>query len=83
LPANATADFVHLRGGLVVPADAYRLLLHLEGRGIALEADRDDLLVGPSSRLTDTDRAAIRRWKPHLLLLVRYVPPASPEELVS
>jgi hypothetical protein len=62
-----------LRGGLTLPLAAIQLAWSLEDRGVHLESDGDDVLsVGPGDRLTDADRAAIRRWKPHLLALVRY-----------
>jgi hypothetical protein len=35
-----------------------------------LTVDGDVLTASPGTRLTDTDRAAIRVWKRHLLALV-------------
>jgi hypothetical protein len=58
-------------GGPDIP-DAVLLALDLEARHCHLDIDGDILVVGPSELLTDTDRAAIRRWKPELLMLVRY-----------
>jgi hypothetical protein len=37
------------------------------------------LVVRPASQLTDDDRSAIRRWKPHLLALLTYEPPEMPQ----
>lgn len=64
--------FVSLRGGLVVPAPAFLLLLDLEDRSFTLTPDGDTLVVQPSVRLTPEDRDAIRRWKWHLLALLDY-----------
>src|SRR4030095_1061608 len=65
-------DFVILRGGLTVPLPAVRLALELEGRGLRLRVDGDDLLIGPRELITDEDRAALRRGKPHVLALLTY-----------
>jgi hypothetical protein len=47
--------------------------LDLEDRGLTLTIDDGDVLVvGPRNRLTDDDRALIRRWKRHLLAIVTY-----------
>jgi hypothetical protein len=64
--------FVHLQGGLIVPAPAYLLLLDLEARGFAVVRDGDTLIVRPPNRLTREDCASIRRWKWHLLMLLDY-----------
>jgi hypothetical protein len=32
----------------------------------------DVLVVGPRTRLTDDDRALIRKWKLHLLAIIAY-----------
>lgn len=66
------SDFVALRGGLTLPLAAIRLAWDLEDRGLYLRRDGDVLSVGPGDRLTDDHRVLIRRWKPHLLALVRY-----------
>lgn len=69
----SASDFVTLRGGLTLPVDAIRLALDLEHRGLTLTIDDGDVLVvGPRERLTDEDRALIRRWKRHLLTIVTY-----------
>ncbi len=50
---------------------AGRLLTALSERGIEIQADGADLVVRPSSRLTDADRAAIRAAKTDLLVHLR------------
>lgn len=68
--------FVTLRGGLVVPLDAFNLALDLERRGARIElADGDRLWVRPRSVLTDADREAIRRWRHHFRAIVSYQVP--------
>jgi hypothetical protein len=53
---------------LILPVDAYRLLLDLEGRGFRLHREGTDVLVvQPHERLTRDDVARIRRWKWHVL----------------
>jgi hypothetical protein len=65
--------FVTLRGGVVVPAPAYVLLLELEGRKFTITADGNaGLYVRPASALTAEDCARIRQWKQDLLMLVSY-----------
>lgn len=67
-------DTITLIGGLTVPMSALRLAWDLEARGVHIRLDADGALrVGPSDRLTDSDRQAIVIEKPHLLELVRYV----------
>ena len=63
-------DFITLKNGISVPVPVIRLALDLENRGIALRVDGHELLVGPSDRLTDDDRVAIRRWRSHLVAVV-------------
>jgi hypothetical protein len=67
-----TSDFVTLKSGLTLPVAALQLAWALEDRGLHFSADGDILSVGPGDRLTDADRAQIRRWKTHLLALVGY-----------
>lgn len=63
--------FVIFRDGTVVPAPAYCLLLDLERRGFTLTIDGSILVVRPPERLTRQDVASIRRWKFHLMHLIR------------
>lgn len=72
---NASDRFVSLRGGLVLPVEPILLALDLEARGIRLSVDGDSLLVHPKAALTAADRAALRRWKLHVMTLVQYQPP--------
>ena len=66
-------DFVTLKGGLTLPLPAVELALDLERRGIRLwTEDGEVLFVGPPKQLTDDDRVALRRWKPHVLALLAY-----------
>lgn len=58
--------------GLTLPAAAVLLALDLEARGCHFQLDGEDILVGPSDRLTDHDRVQIRRWKRHLRAIVAY-----------
>jgi len=67
--------FVELKGGPMVPVEAYLTLLDLERRGVTVEASGAGLMVGPRKLLTEADRARVRKWKPHLLMLVNYQPP--------
>lgn len=71
---STSDDFVTLRSGLTLPLAAIQLAFDLENRGLRLRIDGDSLSVGPGDRLTDADRALIRRWKPHLLAIVAYTP---------
>lgn len=50
--------------------EARRLLLALDARGIALQVRRGNLATTRADRLTDEDRAALRRHKSDLLVLV-------------
>lgn len=70
--------FVVLRGGLALPLEPVTLVLDLEARGFHLgRGDDDRIVVRPFSRLTDSDRAALRRWRHHVLALIAYVPEVS------
>jgi hypothetical protein len=68
----SASDYVVLRGGLTLPLAALRVAWNLEARGLRLGVDGDMLTVGPRTLVTDADREALRRWKPHLLALVAY-----------
>lgn len=66
---------VFLKGGVVVPVEPVTLLLDLERRGFYLARDGGDVIIQPFSRLTDEDKADIRKWKPEVLTLLSYVAP--------
>lgn len=72
---NGSEDVVVLVGGLTIPREAVHVAIDLELRGMTLQAAGQALTVSPSARLTDEDRAAIRRWKLDLLALLAYDPP--------
>jgi len=67
----SASDFVTY-GRLTLPLAAVRLALALEARGLRLEVDGQDILVGPRELLTDEDRAQLRRWKAHVLAILSY-----------
>ena len=79
---KTTDALVVLRGGVSVPAPAYRLLLDFEARGITV-ARTDDarLLVWPAEQLTDSDRLTLRNYKSHLIVLLDYL--ARPNHLLN
>jgi hypothetical protein len=74
MPTTLTAsETVVLRGGLSVSLPALQLLWALEDRRLTIRLDDDGgLLVGPRTRLTNADRAAIRQHRDELVALVRY-----------
>jgi len=56
----------------LVPDPALELLWSLEQRGVSIRIDDDGLLVmKPMSKIPESDRKLIRRYKPHLLHLIR------------
>ena len=58
--------------GALVPDPVLHLLWSLEERGVEIRIDGDDTLVmKPISKIPESDRALIRRYKAHLVLLVR------------
>ncbi len=65
----SACDYVHIPGLMTAPLPALQILWRLEERGVRVQRDGDDLLVGPRSLVTDEDREAIRQWKRHLLVL--------------
>lgn len=69
---SASDRFVHLQRGLIVPLPACELVLDLEQRGLKLWLEGGDVLV-EGRDLTREDVANLKRWKPHVLLLLAYV----------
>ncbi|HAD76259.1 MAG TPA: hypothetical protein DCG16_10780 [Gemmatimonadetes bacterium] len=58
--------------GALVADPALHLLWSLEDRGVDIRIDGDDTLVmKPISKIPESDRVLIRRYKAHLVLLVR------------
>jgi len=56
---------------------AFELMLRLEREGFTLTVDPvdDAIVVVPFSRLTEDDQVLIRRWRPHIVAGLRYLPP--------
>ena len=74
------SELVELRGGLIVPVEAYELVCRLTvERNLTLTVDGDRLRVsgppGIAPALTDDEVAGIKRWKPHLIALMQYRAP--------
>jgi hypothetical protein len=69
----SACDYVMLKGGLTIPLAVLRVLWDLEERGVRVRVDDEgDLVVAPRGVITDTDREVLRRWKPHVAVLVTY-----------
>ena len=70
-PGPTTVLFPH--HGLSVTRQALEMLWDLEARHLTVKLDptRGCLLVGPASRLTSDDDAAIREHRDELIALVR------------
>jgi hypothetical protein len=69
----SASDYVTLRGGLTFPVAVLKLLWSLEERGVHVGAkDEHTLIIKPRALLQDEDRAALTRWKPHVLALLQY-----------
>ena len=66
------SELVILRNGPVVPLAPLQLLWTLEGRGLHFRLDGGDIVVNPRERLTDADRALLRRWKRHVTAILGY-----------
>lgn len=71
---QSASEFVVLRGGLTVRVEVVRLLLRLEALGVTLEIDGPDILIHAhhAQRVTDEDRAVLRRFKPQVLALINH-----------
>jgi hypothetical protein len=55
----------------LVPDPALELLWSLEQRGVSIRIDDDVLVMKPMSLIPESDRKLIRRYRSHLLHLVR------------
>ena len=71
----AASDYVTLRGGLCVPLAPMLLALQLEERGVHMQRDGENVCVKPWSRVTEQERAELKRWKTHILALLDYQAP--------
>ncbi len=66
--------FVTLRNGPTLPVPVLRLAWNLEDRGFQMTLDpAGDLRIDPVDALTETDQAALTRWRRHLVALVHDV----------
>jgi hypothetical protein len=61
-----------LPGGLAVCFPALRLVWGLEERGLRLRAEGDTIVVSPRGRLSEDERAGLRRYRADVLALIRY-----------
>lgn len=67
--------FITLKQGPTLPEPAVALAIDLDLRGLRMVADGETLrVIGPNGRpeLSESERAAIKQWKTHLLALVAY-----------
>lgn len=69
-------EFVTLKNGPTLPADAIRLAIDLEARGFRMTLDRgQQFTIEPAAHLTDEDRGLIARWRLHLGAIMGYQAP--------
>ena len=66
--------FVYLQAGVVVPLAAVTAALNIEGAGHRLMLDGPDLFIETHGALDEHDVAELRRWKPHVRLLLTCMP---------
>lgn len=66
--------FVHLQHGLIVPVEAVAAALRIERAGHRLTVDGPDLLIQPHGSVDPHDLEELRRWKPHVRMLLSYTP---------
>ncbi len=69
--------FVPFASGQLVPLAALRLGWDLEDRGFVIQPVKGQLLVRDptgKAKLTPEDRAAITKWKAHLMVLAEPLP---------
>ena len=77
---RGTVEFVTLRGGLVLPVPALKLVLDFERRDFQMGLDAcEQFVIEPTAALTDVDRVGIHRWRLHLAAIVRYECPELPQ----
>lgn len=67
------AEFVNLRGGLIVPVEALALLLRLESEEYTVRVSGSSLIVNPRGRMDAALKADVLKHKRNLLRLIRYV----------
>jgi len=92
--AACSDRYVLLRGGVTVPYAALLVAWDFERRGFTVDpVDDDHVMVRPGSALSDADVALIRRHKPALIAIARYIasdawrpswqPQAAPSEVTA
>ena len=54
-----------------VPDNALHLLWSLEDRGVKIKIDLDALVMTPTSKIPESDRRLIKKYRSHLMHLVR------------
>ena len=66
----SASDLITMRDGTVLPVPVLRRLWAIEAGGVRFERDGDDVLIGPSSLLTDETRAFVRANKVMILTIL-------------
>lgn len=82
---SASDEFVILRPSMIVPRAAYEAVLRAEALGYTLRLDGPDVIVS-GRRGTALDPSlvdALRRWKPHVRMLLAYTPPSDVPAVVA
>jgi hypothetical protein len=79
-PAPLFEELVVLHGGTVVPAAAVQLAARLEAAGLRLSVVGDDVVVTPIDRVSPSDRALLKFYRPALRAILTYRAP-SPDEI--
>jgi len=79
MPTTSSSEpLCYLRPGLILPAPAILAVLALEraGHRLSLAASGEHIHVerAPGVAVDPDDLAALRRWKRHAILLLRYLP---------
>lgn len=70
MPSTSEPRYVSLGGGLTLPLEPVLLVLDLEARGLTIGRQADVIVVRPAGHLTAEDRAALTRWRAHILALI-------------
>jgi len=65
---------VYLQHGLVVPLAAVEAALAIERAGHRLHIDGPDLVIEPAGKVDPHDLDQLRRWKPHVRMLLAHTP---------
>lgn len=72
------AQAITLRGGLSIPVAALRLAWQLEGIGVSMCVDGDDLVLRPRQLVPAEDVPRLRQYRRDIMRLIAYCeePPA-------